>query len=184
MKYENHPHDMFVGVYERKVDKQRIRVVLTGPDALREERIAYEVNGRYDTMPIETLLNHFELLDNGCFNCEFCTKPSPKPLWGPGWITCPSCGKQARTPRERKDALAAETEEWRNEVFPDTPTKENILAQLKMLLDQVPGAEPWDQKGLELMSLRELMTLLFQVQRSMEESFKDGEVRGKVEAAE
>lgn len=176
MKYEHHTLDMLVGTYESKSTNRRIRVVLAGAESLRKERVAYiEADGRHDVMEIETLLNHFKLLDAGCFNCEFCTKPSPKPLWGAGWITCPSCGKQARTPREKKDATA--------EVF-DTPTKENILAQLKMLLDQVPGAEPWDQKGLELMTLGQLMTLLFRVQRSMEESYKDGEVRGKVEATE
>lgn len=104
MKYEHRTRDMFVGVYERKVDKQRIRVVLSGPDALREDRIAYEVKGRYDVMKIETLLNEFTLLDGGCFNCEFCTKTSPKPLWGPGWLTCPCCGKQARARSERRKA--------------------------------------------------------------------------------
>lgn len=26
--------------------------------------------------------------------CHHCNKPSPKELWGPGWMTCPNCGKR------------------------------------------------------------------------------------------
>lgn len=26
--------------------------------------------------------------------CHHCNKPSPKEEWGPGWMTCPNCGKR------------------------------------------------------------------------------------------
>ena len=44
---------------------------------------------------------------NSVYTCEHCGDTTPKRLWGPGWITCPSCKKTARTTAERRaDALS------------------------------------------------------------------------------
>lgn len=44
---------------------------------------------------------------DGTYRCEHCNTLSCKRLWGPGWITCPECGKQARGVSERAgDALS------------------------------------------------------------------------------
>ncbi len=41
------------------------------------------------------------------YTCAFCKETTPKRLWGPGWITCPSCRKPVRSVAERRsDALS------------------------------------------------------------------------------
>ena len=43
----------------------------------------------------------------GRYRCDHCGEKSHKRLWGPGWMTCPLCKKQARTTAERRsDALS------------------------------------------------------------------------------
>lgn len=66
---------------------------------------------------------------SGSYTCEFCGGASPKSAWGPGWVTCPSCGKQARSVSERATGFVA--------LAPGETVTTTLLEQLSELLDVV-----------------------------------------------
>lgn len=38
------------------------------------------------------------------YECEFCKYRTPKRHWGPGWMRCPNCKKQALTIAEKQNS--------------------------------------------------------------------------------
>lgn len=64
-----------------------------------------------DTESIRTSVDKLRgvLGANSVYTCEHCGDTTPKQLWGPGWITCPSCKKPARTVAERRSDSLSES---------------------------------------------------------------------------
>lgn len=47
------------------------------------------------------------------YRCDWCGHGAFKDAWGPGRITCPHCGRVARSPAETAAAPNAPAEQWR-----------------------------------------------------------------------
>lgn len=71
--------------------------------------------------------------------CEHCSKTSSKTAWGPGYVTCPACGRHPKTPLElTAEARAASETKWKAVDLDRTLAHHDVWRGIEYIGDPIP----------------------------------------------